>query len=106
VGTWSRSRRLARCREELAKPRSDRTITIAAPPSISDSLLCPLIGAFQTSYPNVRIERNEEGDPDLLPSSLDERLLASRSRYSRAPALAILRRSCSLSCYATGGSSR
>jgi len=27
VGTWIRSRRLARCREELAKPRSDRTIT-------------------------------------------------------------------------------
>lgn len=27
-----------------------------SPPSISDCLLAPLIGAFQSSYPNVRIK--------------------------------------------------
>jgi DNA-binding transcriptional LysR family regulator len=31
------------------------TLRIAAPPSISDALLTPLVGAFQTSYPDVRI---------------------------------------------------
>lgn len=31
------------------------TLRIAAPPSISDALLAPLVGAFQTSYPDVRI---------------------------------------------------
>src|SRR5258708_11043547 len=29
-------------------------LRLSAPPSISDSLLSPLVGAFQTSYPNVR----------------------------------------------------
>jgi DNA-binding transcriptional LysR family regulator len=32
------------------------TLRLAAPPSISDSLLAPLVGAFQTSYPNVRMD--------------------------------------------------
>src|SRR5882672_2323209 len=32
------------------------TLRIAAPPSISDSLLAPLVGAFQASYPNVRVQ--------------------------------------------------
>jgi DNA-binding transcriptional LysR family regulator len=32
------------------------TLRLAAPPSISDSLLAPLVGAFQASYPNVRID--------------------------------------------------
>lgn len=32
------------------------TLRIAAPPSISDSFLAPLVGAFQTSYPDVRIQ--------------------------------------------------
>jgi DNA-binding transcriptional LysR family regulator len=31
-------------------------LRLAAPPSISDSLLAPLVGAFQASYPNVRID--------------------------------------------------
>jgi DNA-binding transcriptional LysR family regulator len=31
-------------------------LRISAPPSISDSLLVPLISAFQTSYPNVRVQ--------------------------------------------------
>src|SRR5260370_25577245 len=32
------------------------TLRIAAPPSISDSLLAPLVGAFQVSYPDVRVQ--------------------------------------------------
>src|ERR1700688_215206 len=32
------------------------TLRIAAPPSISDSLLAPLVGAFQASYPDVRAQ--------------------------------------------------
>lgn len=31
------------------------TIRLSAPPSISDSLLAPLIGAFQAAYPDVRV---------------------------------------------------
>src|SRR5258708_18920394 len=31
------------------------TLRIAAPPSISHSLLAPLVGAFQASYPEVRV---------------------------------------------------
>ena len=32
------------------------TLRLSAPPSLSDSLLAPLVGAFQTSYPNVRVQ--------------------------------------------------
>ncbi|MBV9223770.1 MAG: LysR family transcriptional regulator [Acidobacteriaceae bacterium] len=32
------------------------TLRLSAPPSISDSLLAPLVGAFQTSYPDVRVQ--------------------------------------------------
>src|SRR5579862_6639376 len=32
------------------------TLRLSAPPSISDSLLVPLTGAFQASYPDVRIQ--------------------------------------------------
>src|ERR1700738_3242272 len=32
------------------------TLRLSAPPSISDSLLAPLVGAFQASYPNVRVQ--------------------------------------------------
>ncbi|TLU71995.1 LysR family transcriptional regulator [Lichenicoccus roseus] len=32
------------------------TLRLSAPPSISDSLLMPLIGAFQASYPDVRVQ--------------------------------------------------
>ena len=32
------------------------TLRLAAPPSISDSLLAPLVGAFQAAYPEVRVQ--------------------------------------------------
>ena len=32
------------------------TLRISAPPSISDSLLAPLVGAFQKTYPEVRVQ--------------------------------------------------
>lgn len=32
------------------------TLRLSAPPSISDSLLAPLVGAFQASYPDVKIQ--------------------------------------------------
>jgi DNA-binding transcriptional LysR family regulator len=32
------------------------TLRIAAPPTICDSLLAPLVGAFQASYPDVRVQ--------------------------------------------------
>jgi DNA-binding transcriptional LysR family regulator len=32
------------------------TLRLSAPPSISDSLLTPLVTAFQASYPNVRVQ--------------------------------------------------
>jgi DNA-binding transcriptional LysR family regulator len=32
------------------------TLRLSAPPSISDSLIAPLIGAFQSSYPDVRVQ--------------------------------------------------
>lgn len=32
------------------------TLRLSAPPSISDSLLAPLVGAFQASYPEVRVQ--------------------------------------------------
>ena len=32
------------------------TLRLSAPPSISDSLLAPLLVAFQASYPNVRVQ--------------------------------------------------
>src|SRR5271170_1217855 len=32
------------------------TLRLSAPPSISDSLLAPLVGAFQTKYPEVRVQ--------------------------------------------------
>ena len=32
------------------------TLRLSAPPSISDSLLAPLVGAFQNAYPEVRVQ--------------------------------------------------
>ena len=32
------------------------TLRISTPPTISDSLLVPLVGAFQAAYPNVRVQ--------------------------------------------------
>src|ERR1700746_3886721 len=31
-------------------------LRLSAPPSISDTLLAPLLGAFQASHPNVRVQ--------------------------------------------------
>ena len=39
---------------ELAKVSG--LLRLSAPPSISDTLLAPLIGAFQASYPDVRVQ--------------------------------------------------
>jgi DNA-binding transcriptional LysR family regulator len=42
----------------VANVRSDVSgvLRLSAPPSISDSLIVPLVGAFQSSYPNVRVQ--------------------------------------------------
>ena len=32
------------------------TLKLSAPPSVSDTLLTPLVTAFQASYPNVRVQ--------------------------------------------------
>ena len=32
------------------------TLRLSAPPSISDSLIAPVVGAFQASYPEVRVQ--------------------------------------------------
>ena len=43
----------------IASDHSSRvsgTLRLAAPPSISDSLLAPLVGSFQESYPDVRVQ--------------------------------------------------
>src|SRR5437899_6423777 len=42
----------------VSSQRSDvsGTLRLSAPPSISDTLLAPLVGAFQASYPNVRVQ--------------------------------------------------
>lgn len=78
-------------------------LRLAAPPSISDSLLAPLVGAFQASYPNVRIQvfitdrivdQIAEGvdlafrvDPQLKDSSLIARkLLTYRHQLVASPA--------------------
>lgn len=36
--------------------RVSGTLRLSAPPSISDSLLAPLVGAFQASYPDVHVQ--------------------------------------------------
>ncbi|SRR5258708_7292778 len=78
-------------------------LRLAAPPSISDSFLAPLIGAFQASYPNVRVQvfitdrivdHIAEGvdlafrvDPHLKDSSLDaRRILTYRHQLVASPA--------------------
>lgn len=56
------ARRSAEVSEAVANIASDHqshvsgTLRISAPPSISDSLLTPLIGAFQSTYPAVRFQ--------------------------------------------------
>jgi DNA-binding transcriptional LysR family regulator len=78
-------------------------LRLAAPPSISDTLLAPLVGAFQASYPNVRIQvfitdrivdQIAEGvdlafrvDPQLKDSSLIARkILTYRHQLVASPA--------------------
>jgi len=78
-------------------------LRLAAPPSISDTLLAPLVGAFQASYPDVRIQvfitdrivdQISEGvdlafrvDPQLKDSSLVARkILTYRHQLVASPA--------------------
>src|SRR5262244_3769925 len=78
-------------------------LRLAAPPSISDSFLAPILGAFQASYPNVRIQvfitdrivdQIAEGvdlafrvDPQLKDSSLIARkILTYRHQLVASPA--------------------
>ena len=78
-------------------------LRLAAPPSISDTLLAPLVGAFQASYPDVRIQlfitdrivdQIAEGvdlafrvDPQLKDSSLvARRILTYRHQLVASPA--------------------
>jgi DNA-binding transcriptional LysR family regulator len=78
-------------------------LRLSAPPSISDTLLTPLVGAFQASYPNVRIQvfvtdrivdQIAEGvdlafrvDPQLKDSSLVARkILTYRHQLVASPA--------------------
>src|SRR5262245_46266827 len=85
-------------------------LRLAAPPSISDSLLAPLVGAFQSSYPNVRIQvfitdrivdQIAEGvdlafrvDPQLKDSSLIARkVLTYRHQLVASPAYLANRKS-------------
>ena len=78
-------------------------LRLSAPPSISDSLLAPLVGAFQATYPNVRVQvfitdrivdQIAEGvdlafrvDPQLKDSSLVARkILTYRHQLLASPA--------------------
>jgi DNA-binding transcriptional LysR family regulator len=78
-------------------------LRLAAPPSISDSFLAPLLGSFQESYPNVRVQvfitdrivdQISEGvdlafrvDPYLKDSSLvAQKLLTYRHQLVASPA--------------------
>jgi DNA-binding transcriptional LysR family regulator len=47
-------------------------LRLSAPPSISDSLLAPLVGAFHASYPNVRVQILVTERPvDLIAEGID-----------------------------------
>jgi DNA-binding transcriptional LysR family regulator len=56
------AQRSAEARDAVASIVSDRmlnvsgTLRLSAPPSISDTLLSPLVTAFQASYPDVRVQ--------------------------------------------------
>src|SRR6476469_9390671 len=59
LGHAVRSAELSEAVESIVSNRlSDvsGTLRLSAPPSISDTLLTPLVTAFQASYPNVRIQ--------------------------------------------------
>jgi DNA-binding transcriptional LysR family regulator len=59
---FERAQRIAELSEAVDNLVSNQLSTVAgvlrlsAPPSILDTLLAPLLGAFQTSYPNVRVQ--------------------------------------------------
>jgi DNA-binding transcriptional LysR family regulator len=77
-------------------------LRLSAPPSLSDCLLAPLVGAFQASYPNVRVQilvspthlDNVSDDIDLAirvgevgdPSLISRKLLTYRHRLLASPA--------------------
>jgi DNA-binding transcriptional LysR family regulator len=77
-------------------------LRISAPPAIANSLITPVVGAFQTSYPDVRVhmvisDRRAElstGDFDLLvkigplkdSSAISRRILTFRDRLLASPA--------------------
>jgi DNA-binding transcriptional LysR family regulator len=56
------ARRMVELSDAVGNAASDRvshvsgTLRLASPPSISDTLLAPIIGAFQETYPDVRVE--------------------------------------------------
>ena len=56
------SRRIAELRDTVDSAASNLashvsgTLRLAAPPSISDTLLAPIVGAFQEAYPEVRVQ--------------------------------------------------
>jgi len=78
------------------------TLRLAAPPSISDSLIAPLLEGFQASYPDVRVQvfitdrivdQIAEGvdvsfrvGPLKIRHSLRERLLTYRHQLVASPA--------------------
>jgi DNA-binding transcriptional LysR family regulator len=54
-----RTAEIARAVDNLASHRSatiSGVLRLSAPPSISDSLLAPLVGAFQLAHPDVRVQ--------------------------------------------------
>jgi DNA-binding transcriptional LysR family regulator len=59
---FEHSQRSAEINEAVVSIVSNQTSTVSgvlrlsAPPSISDTLLVPLVGAFQASYPDVRVQ--------------------------------------------------
>ena len=59
---FEHAQRIAELSEAVDNLVSNQLSTVAgvlrlsAPPSILDTLLAPLLGAFQTSYPNVRVQ--------------------------------------------------
>jgi len=68
------------------------TLRLSAPPSISDSLLAPLVGAFQASYPDVRVQiLITERIVDHIEEGVDLMFRIGALRDSRLVARKILR---------------
>jgi len=82
-------------------------LRISAPPRITKSLVIPLVGVFQSSFPDVRVQMHSSDlSPDLIASDLDvlfkvgpindssqiyRRLLTFRDRLVASPAYLSLR---------------